>query len=327
MAVMAVMAVMPGTAQAQDARSFERAYARGDWAGAAKAGEIWVEREPGNSIAAFNTACAFARAGQPEIALGWLERAGQAGFAGTRSIDEDPDLAPARALAGFEAAVAPIRANRARMFTEFRAEAERSEILTLVPPGEPKELRPLVVVLHGYGGSPAPMAALYRRVALELGAILAAPSAIRPGPGGQGYTWTFRDEAEWWVLRAIERVTAEHEVDPSRLVLAGFSQGAGVALAVGLAHPERFAGILAAAGPFDEEWMRPPPDANLKVYLLVGQEDPAVLSSREAEAVLRADGLDVRLRVIPGLGHAFPQRATTELRTAFDFLLPGIGER
>jgi len=319
--------VLPASASAQDARAFERAYGRQDWSAAAQAGEAWARREPDNPIAAFNTACALARAGQAETALTWLERAGRAGFAGTRSIDEDPDLAPARALAGFEAAVAGIRSNRARMFGEFQAEAERSEILTILPPGDTGGPRPLLVVLHGYGGRPAPHADLYRRVARELGAILAAPSAVRPSPRGRGYSWTFRDEAEWWVLRAIERLTAEHEIDPDRVFVAGFSQGAGVALSAALAHPERFAGVLAIAGHYEAHRMRPRAEAAPRVYLLAGQKDPAVVGYRTAEADLRGAGLDVRLRVIPGLGHEFPPRANTELRKAFGFLLPRASGR
>lgn len=318
-----ILATLPGAAGAQSARSFERAYASRDWAAAIEAGEAWAEREPDNPTAAYNVACAHALAGQGESALAWLERAGRVGFAGTRSLDEDPDLASARALEGFEAAVAGIRANRARMFRAFQAAAERSEILTILPDGEPQGPRPLLVVLHGYGGAPG-HAERYRQVARELGAIVAAPGALRPGPRGKGFSWTFRDEAEWWVLRAIERVAAEHPVDPDRVVLAGYSQGANVALSVALAAPARFAGVLAVAGHYEPHRMRAPPGAELRIYLLTGRKDPAVDTFRQAERTLRSDGVEVRLREVPGLGHAFPPRATRELRQALEFLLPEL---
>ena len=309
--------------QAQSRGAFERAYTRGDWERAAAVGERWFEREPGNSTAAYNTACAQALAGNPEAALEWLRLAGETGFAGTRSIDEDPDLESARALADFEDAVAAIRDNRARHFEAFQAEAERSEILTILPPDAPPGPRPLIVVLHGYGDWPAPNAQAYRGVARELGAIIAAPSALRPGPNGQGFSWTFRDEAEWWVLRAIDRVAERHAVDPERIVLAGFSQGANVALAVGLKHPRLFAGLLPVAGHYEQHLMPAPgTEGAPRVYLLIGKDDPFAATFTEAESNLREGGVEVRLRVIPGLGHGFPGRATSELREALEFLLP-----
>lgn len=312
-------------ARGQNPRAFERAYARGDWTAAADAAERWAELEPEDSAAAYNAACAHALAGAAGAALEWLHRAGEKGFAGTRSIDEDPDLESVRALAGFELAVAGIRASRARLFEEFKTEAERSEILTILPPGDPEGPRPLIVVLHGYGGRVAANAEVYRKVARELGAIVVAPAAIRRDRQGRGYSWTFRDESEWWVLRVIEKVSARHEIDPERLILAGFSQGANVALSVGLKYPERFAGLLPVAGHYEAHLMPVPEGDGPRVYLLIGQKDPFASTFREAESDLRNGGLEVRLRVMPGLGHAFPRHATTELRKALAFLFSGGG--
>lgn len=305
----------------QNGRAFERAYANRDWAAAARAAALWAEREPGNSTAAYNAACAHALAGAAEPALDWLRRAGAAGFAGTRSLEEDPDLAPLRSHPGFAAATAAIRANRSRMFAEFRATAESSEILTIPPPGDHRGPRPLIVVLHGHGGEARSNAEVYRRVAAKLGAILAAPSALRPGPAGRGFSWTFRDEAEWWVLRAVEKVTAEYPVDPDRVVLAGFSQGANVALGVGLGHPHRFAGLLPVAGHYDPSRMQAPSGDGPRVYLLTGSRDPAVDSFRAAHTQLGDAGLEVRLRIVPGVGHSYPRRASHELGQALEFLL------
>ena len=305
----------------QNARAFERAYSRADWAAAARAAESWAERSPADSTAAYNAACAHALAGETRAALDWLRRAGAAGFAGVRSIEQDPDLSSVRDHQLFAEATSTIRANRARMFESFKAHAERSEILTLLPPGDPAGPRPLVLVLHGHGGEPRPNAELYRKAAAKSGAIVAAPSGLRPGPGGRGFAWTFRDEAEWWVLRAVEKLGARHPVDAERVILAGFSQGANVALEVGLEHPERFAGLLAVAGHYDAHLMPAPEGDGPRVYLLTGARDPAVETLRAAHASLGAAGLDVRLRVLPGLGHAYPRRSTAELRAALEFLL------
>ena len=308
-------------AAAQNVRAFQWAYDRGDWAAAAEAAEQWAEKAPGDGTAAYNAACAHALAGNAGPALEWLDRAGAAGFAGVRSIDEDPDLAAVRDHPGFAAATARIRANRARMFADFRAHAEQAEILTILPKDAPPGPRPLIVVLHGYGDVPKANAELYRKAARRRGAIVAAPSGLRPGPGGRGFSWTFRDEAEWWVLRALERLAAAHPVDPDRVILAGFSQGANVALEVGLRHSDRFAGLLPLAGRFEADRMPMPAAGGPRVYLLTGARDPGVDSFRQAERRLAGAGLDARLRVVRGMGHSYPPSATEELGRALDFLL------
>ena len=305
----------------EPARTFERAYARGDWPAAAEAAERWAEKAPGDSTPAYNAACAHSLAGEVDSALVWLRRAGERGFAGVRSVEEDADLAAVRRHPGFAEATATIRDNRARMFADFKEHAERAEILTLLPRDPPPGPRPLIVVLHGYGDEPDPNAELYRKAARQRGAIVAAPSGLRPGPGGHGFAWTFRDESEWWVLRVIERLRAVHPVDPDRVVLAGFSQGANVALAVGMKHPDRFAGLLPVAGWWEADRMPVPAAGGPRVYLLTGARDPRVESFREARRALAGAGLAVRLRVIPGLGHAYPTSATRELGRGLDFLL------
>ena len=308
-------------APAQTARAFERAYESGDWQAAARAAERWAEREPRDATAAYNAACAHALAGAVEDSLAWLRRAGAAGFAGVRSLEDDPDLSAVRAHPAFGEATAAIRANRARMFERFKAQAERAEILVLLPAGAPPGPRPLIVVLHGYGDEPGINAEIYRKAARKRSAIVAAPSGLRPGPAGRGFAWTFRDEAEWWVLRAIDKVAAAHPVDPERVILAGFSQGADVALEVGLRHPHRFAGLLPVAGGYAAERMPAPVGGGPRVYLLTGARDPRAESFRRAEERLGAAGLAVRLRVVPGLRHAYPRSATAELGRALDFLL------
>ena len=59
-----------------------------------------------------------------------------------------------------------------------------------------------------------------------------------------------------------------------------------------------------------------------RVYLLMGSRDPSADSFREAERRLSDAGLEVRLRMVPGVGHSYPRDATAELRKALAFLLP-----
>lgn len=68
---------------------------------AARLGEVSFDHDP-HPLTAYNVACAWARAGEPSRALGWLERAADAGFHDLAAVDSDPDLAALRHEPGFD---------------------------------------------------------------------------------------------------------------------------------------------------------------------------------------------------------------------------------
>jgi phospholipase/carboxylesterase len=88
-------------------------------------------------------------------------------------------------------------------------------------------------------------------------------------------------------------------VPPSRIVLAGFSQGAAVALSAGLRSPQRLGGILAMSGyvpfPAKLEAERSAENADVPILLCHGRMDPVVpvTLGEEARDVLTALGYRV----------------------------------
>ena len=71
----------------------------GRFAEAAEVGEVVFEAGPASPAqTAFEVACSWARAGDPERAAEWLDRAADAGFRAASVVDGEPDLAPVRAL-------------------------------------------------------------------------------------------------------------------------------------------------------------------------------------------------------------------------------------
>ena len=106
----------------------------------------------------------------------------------------------------------------------------------------------------------------------------------------------------------IEALIA-HEVSrgihPSKIVLAGFSQGCAVALHTGLRHPANLAGIMALSGylPLASTVAaeRSAANANTPIYMAHGTQDPVVILSR-AEAsrdVLAGLGYNVQWHTYP----------------------------
>ncbi|MEZ6242997.1 MAG: alpha/beta hydrolase-fold protein [Phycisphaerales bacterium] len=292
-----------------------------DWKRVVRIGERVMEARPGLAVVPYNLACAHAQLGENDAALEWLQKSADNGYAGIASIETDPDLDPIREDPRFKVVHDQVQAARDKRFEVFRAAAEEADLLTILPPGyDPQVAAPLVIVLHGSGGRPEPVAEVHKKAAGEVGAIIVAPSALRPL--GDGFNWTFRDEAEWMVLHTLERAAAEHTIDMDKVVVAGFSQGANMALEVGLKHPEKFAGIIATSGHWQPAIMTIPEEGKRpRVQLLIGGDDEWAWTFKEARGALSGAGVESRLEIVPGVGHAYPPNSDERLERALRFVL------
>lgn len=305
------------------AREFEQAIKAQDWAKAIEAGERLHELAPQGGAVAFNVACCHAKIGDTKTAAQWLLTCANAGWGGLRSFETDADLDAVRNEPVYTQALAIVKQTRQRAFAAFQDKARAAEVLTILPPDHDADAPAmLIVALHGSGGTGAEMARQWKQIAAKNNAILICPDALRPL--GKGYQWMFRDESDWLVMDVIERAKAKHSIDPARVVLTGFSQGANTALEVATRHPESFAGVVVVAGHYEPDINPFPkaPGAKLPPFaLLIGEKDEAAASNRAAEAELKALGVPVMLRVYPRAGHGFPPRSERELADALQFVL------
>jgi phospholipase/carboxylesterase len=188
------------------------------------------------------------------------------------------------------------------------------------PPAAGGKPRSLVVLLHGLGGCGADVMGLasYWAEAVPHAEFI-APDALEPSDVGPiGFQWfSMQDRSLLSMMRGVaagapllhgflDEVLAERGLDDSRMALVGVSQGATVALHVGLRRARTPAAIVGysgmlLAGPelFTEIRTRPP------VLLVHGEADDFVPVSvlDAAEIGLRAVGVPVETERRPGLGH------------------------
>jgi phospholipase/carboxylesterase len=181
--------------------------------------------------------------------------------------------------------------------------APRDAVLHVPPGVVPGVAAPLVLTLHGAGGDAETGLALLRPPADERGLLLLAPAA-------RTSTWDAvlgdygRDAA--LIDRALATVFATFAVDPGRVAVAGFSDGASYALGLGLANGGLLRRIVAFSPGFvppgtSREGMPP-------VFVSHGDADdvlPIDRTSREIVPELRDDGYDVTYREFSG-AHTVP---------------------
>lgn len=181
-------------------------------------------------------------------------------------------------------------------------ETGRDSLLHVPPAAAAGKPVPLVVSLHGAGGSAGNGLSLWRAAADEHGFAVLAPSsrgstwdAVR---GGYGPDVDVLDRS---LRRAFELVP----VDPGRIGVTGFSDGASYALGLGLANGGLFPEVVA----FSPGFVPPAPAAGRpRFFVSHGTGDevlPIERTSRRLVPGLRADGYDVTYAEFDG-GHSVP---------------------
>ena len=172
---------------------------------------------------------------------------------------------------------------------------------------------PLVVLLHGAGEDARDGLALLRGQADEAGCMLLALSS-------RGPTWDFviggygPDVAA--LDRALEEVFSHYAVDPARVGVGGYSDGASYALSLGLSNGDLFTHVMA----FSPGFMAPAGRVGApRIFVSHGTRDgwlPIERTSRRLVPQLACAGYDVCYREFDG-EHVVPPEIGREAAVWF----------
>lgn len=315
----------PAAAQdvARMADDWRTAYNAKNWPKAIEIGLKLSEIAPQGGVHQYNLACCYALSGEKAKALEWLEKSAAAGFADSELFNTDPDLQTLRNEAAFKAASEKIKATANRDLEAFKKQAESAVVHVFVPNGLDKtKPAPLIVVLHGFGGTAENIAEAWKNAAKEAGAIIVAPQGVRPVQG-RGFAWGNLRETEYLVLRALEKASKEHKIDEQRIVLSGFSQGGMRAYELGCKHAQRFRGVVPVAGGIDPAMLPLPASGADKLprfFIMVGARDEALAANQRIAERFEKAGVPHKLNVYEGVGHTFPNDRDAELRKALEYI-------
>ena len=136
----------------------------------------------------------------------------------------------------------------------------------LYVPESAKPNMPMIVVMHGMGGSGANIIQSWvKRLRDEF--IIICPTYP------MGAWWS--KNAENLILKLIKEARQNYSIDPDRIFLSGLSNGAIGAYLIGMFYPDRFAGIVPIAGGITERYMHFLVNLNnTPTYMIQGEFDP-----------------------------------------------------
>jgi phospholipase/carboxylesterase len=184
---------------------------------------------------------------------------------------------------------------------------EPQPVRTFLPAGyEPNYPYPLVVFLHGHGGSEEQVLRLAPRLSRRnyvcIG--LRGPVDVGTRPDGRpcfgwGQEGLFDGPLADYLVRAVEQTRRNYHVHSERIFLAGVCEGATLAYRLGLAMPPNVAGVIALNGamPSRGPLFRLPEVRGLRVLIGHGIANavvPLALARRDCRLLYTA-GVDVRM--------------------------------
>jgi phospholipase/carboxylesterase len=170
----------------------------------------------------------------------------------------------------------------------------------------PDRAWPLVMALHGGSGNGRNFLWAWLRAARSHGAILVAPTATGP-------TWALMgdDTDTPNFVRILDSVRSRWNIDASRMLLTGMSDGGTFCYVTGLEDASPFthlAPVSATFHPLMAEMASPDRLRGLPVYLVHGALDWMfpVQVARQTHHVLASAGADIVYRELDDLSHTYP---------------------
>jgi len=263
----------------------------------------------------FWRACITTLLGQPDQAVAVLKEGFDLGYWwAERLLKGDSDLGSLQELPDFIELVARCEARH--------LEAEKghpAEVLVYLPDPGFQPPYPLLLVLHGRSSTPEAITQPLLPVT-GMGWMLAAVQSsqmLLPG----AYAWDDYHCSRDDVRSMMDVVKVRFPVDNGRIVLAGFSQGGGLALKLALSGVLKPRGVIAFA-PYLRltENASESANKNFKVWMATGMLDSRQTIFSNIENLLQTHSISYRREHVENLGHNLPENLTNHFIKAYNFI-------
>ncbi|HEX7663864.1 MAG TPA: hypothetical protein VF407_05115 [Polyangiaceae bacterium] len=173
--------------------------------------------------------------------------------------------------------------------------------------------RPILMYLHGRGNNPAEDCRKWAKVGTKFGWVVCPQGPEDRGNGSR--SWNNDSVTATKIIAATVdalRAKYKHRVTTRHNVLIGFSEGAFIAMQVGLHDPVHWDKWLILAAN-DQYWygdtaaiLKDDQRRVHRVYLLTGENDGVAENTKRVGDMLKAAKIPVRVRIRSGMGHEVP---------------------
>jgi predicted esterase len=274
--------------------------------------------EPAQKVVYYWRMAMACRLNEKDLALRLLEEAVQAGY-WYAGLETDPDFQLLSGEAEFE--------HLAELGMEHRAQAmaHATPIIKILQPNPKSSPPPLLLALHGSNAN-VEMQVKHWELAVQCGWLVAMPQSSQIYAPGT-YTWNDWEWAQQEVCERYKMLSKEYPIDREQIVLAGFSQGGGLALWLVLSGAVKAQGLI-LVGPFLDDLAQIIPllekhaQSGLRVYLVAGQRDRYCRGiAQQLAALLPRYGIACKLDDYPDLENNFPIDFEKNLPEALNFVL------
>ena len=182
---------------------------------------------------------------------------------------------------------------------------------------------PLLIALHGGGGNKDSNLEEWE-VARQRGWLVLSPQS----------TNLIFPNAHWWAEDLPQRlhdirihydeILQTYPIDRNRIVIAGMSQGSGMAIYTALCGEIPARGFISVAVGWNDTTSIAEAAAhatNGRGYFVIGEKDHTLQSATAIRAILRDHNIPFAEEVHPELGHEFPTDFEKSFERAMDFIL------
>ncbi len=240
------------------------------------------------------------------------------------TLHADPDLASLQGRPEFERMVATC----AGRFDQA-AKTARPERIVLTPPPGTSEPYPVLLAFHGRNAAAASSQPYWESLAERgwLVALLQSSQVVGVG----SYAWDDRQQSIEEARGHFDELSGSYPIHLQRLVLAGFSQGAGLAIWLALHKLLPATGFIAVAPYLHgvEDLIEQPqaiPANRLRGYLITGDLDQHQEMFAQIEKLLQARQVSYLREKHPHLDHDFPAGFNQCLENALRFIFGEMKE-
>lgn len=288
-------------------------YTEGKFADALQLVEQHAARFPEQSArTTFWKMCLLSLCNRPDDVLSVFRQGLDSGLWWAADQFLDTDLGAVRDLPEFKRLMEASQ----KKYEEARGQIKRDHAILLPePPASGKY--PLLIALHGRNGNKE--ADLdYWEIARQRGWLVLLPQSTQP-LFPDSYCWDDPAQGLADLLFYYEQVSQKYQIDPQRVVIAGFSQGSGMAIYAALKGNLPVRGFIAIA-----TWWADASELacerNVRGYFVVGEKDHTLERAREIQDTLRRNNVQFGEEVHADLRHAFPADFEPSFDKAIDFI-------